>query len=111
MAFLQPPSLGHLLAVSHNSVQHELAQGCGSARRCCQHRSAPAWQPLLVGMAASAWPGPAVLVWADWNWPFLHLSGIAVSWGGSSDCLLAAVPIAGLALAGFHVSQNEFALE
>lgn len=65
----------------------------------------------LVGMAASAWPGPAVLVWADWNWPFLHLSGIAVSWGGSSDCLLAAVPIAGLALAGFHVSQNEFALE
>lgn len=62
-------------------------------------------------MAASAWPGPAVPVWADWNWPFLRLSGIAVSWGGSSDCLLAAVPIVGLALAGFHVSQNEFALE
>lgn len=65
----------------------------------------------LVGMAASAWPGPTVLAWADWNRPFLCLCGIAVSCGGSSDCLLAAVPIAGLALAGFHVSQNEFALE
>lgn len=73
--------------------------------------SLPRLGSSLVGMAASVQPGPAVLVWADWNRPFLCLSGIAVSCGGSSDCLLAAVPVTGLALAGFHVSQNEFALE